>query len=70
MPNNKISPAFLSTTHEVIRREAAPRVSLAARLTARLRAGHFDRQLAVGVAGTRRKRARRAPDSIDVGAGT
>ena len=49
MPNNKISPAFLSTTHEAIHREAAPRVSLAARLTARLRAGHFDRQLAVGV---------------------
>ncbi len=50
MPNNKISPALLSTTHEVIHREAAPRVSLAARLTARLRAGHLDRQLAVGVA--------------------
>lgn len=49
MPNNKISPAFLSTTHEVTRRDAAPRVSLAARLTALLRAGHYDRQLAVGV---------------------
>lgn len=49
MPNNKISPAFLSTTHDVIRQEAAPRAPLAARLTARLRAGHFDRQLAVGV---------------------
>lgn len=49
MPNNKVSPAFLSTTHEVIRRDAAPRVSLAARLTALLRAGHYDRLLAVGV---------------------
>jgi hypothetical protein len=49
MPNNKISPTLLWTTHDVIRRAAAPRASLAARLTARLRAGHFDRQLAVGV---------------------
>jgi hypothetical protein len=49
MPNNKISPAFLSTAHEVIRGEVAPRASLAARLTARMRAGYFDRQLAVGV---------------------
>jgi hypothetical protein len=49
MPNNKISPAFLSTTHQVVHRDAAPRFSLAARLTALLRAGHFDRQLAVGV---------------------
>ncbi len=49
MPNNKISPAFLSTTHQAIHRDAAPRFSLAARLTALLRTGHFDRQLAVGV---------------------
>jgi hypothetical protein len=48
MPNNKISPELLSTA-DVIRREARPRASLAARLSALLRAGHFDRQLAVGV---------------------
>lgn len=49
MPNNKISPDLLSTAPDVLRREAASRASLTARLTARLRAGHFDRQLAVGV---------------------
>ena len=49
MPNNKISPDLLSTASDVLRRAAAPRPSLAARLTARLRAHQFDRQLAVGV---------------------
>jgi hypothetical protein len=49
MPNNKISPEILSTAGDAIRRDAAARASLAARLTARLRAGQFDRMLAVGV---------------------
>jgi len=49
MPNNKISPGLLSTASDVRRRTAAPRPSLAARVTARLRAYHLDRQLAVGV---------------------
>ena len=49
MPNNKISPDLLSTASDVLRRPAAPRPSLAARLTARLHADQFDRQLAVGV---------------------
>jgi hypothetical protein len=49
MPNNKISPDLFSAASDVRRRSAAPRPSLMARLTARLRAHQFDRQLAVGV---------------------
>src|SRR5882757_6858768 len=49
MPNNRISPDLLSTASDVHRRTGVPRPSLAARLTARLRAYQFDRQLAVGV---------------------
>ena len=49
MPDNEISPKFLSTTQMRPTGGAAPRVSLAARLTALLRAGQFDRLLAVGV---------------------
>jgi hypothetical protein len=49
MPNNKISPDLLSTASGVLRRTTAPRPSLAARVTARLRACQLDRQLAVGV---------------------
>src|SRR5260370_16456723 len=49
MPNNKISPDLLSTASGVLRRTTAPRPSLAARVTARLKAYQFDRQLAVGV---------------------
>jgi hypothetical protein len=49
MPNNKISPDLLSTANDVLRRTAAERPSLAARVTARLRAYRLDRQLAVGV---------------------
>jgi hypothetical protein len=48
MQNNKISREILSAG-DAIRRDAAARASLAARLTARLRAGRFDRMLAVGV---------------------
>jgi hypothetical protein len=49
MPNNKISPDLLSTANGALRRTTAPRPSLAARVTARLRAHQLDRQLAVGV---------------------
>jgi anti-sigma factor RsiW len=49
MPDNSISPELLSAASDVRRRTAAPRPSLAARLTARLKAHQFDRQLAVGV---------------------
>src|SRR5262245_17789937 len=49
MPNNKISPDLLSTASDALRRTTAPRPSLAARVTARLRAHELDRQLAVGV---------------------
>jgi len=49
MLNYKISPDFLSSANEVRRRGATPRASLVARVVARLRAYHFDRQLAVGV---------------------
>ena len=49
MPNNKISPDLLTTASDVLRRTAAPRPSLGARLKARLRAHQLDRQLAVGV---------------------
>jgi hypothetical protein len=49
MPNNRISPDFLSTASDVLRRTSTPRPSLAARVTARMRAYRLDRQLAVGV---------------------
>src|ERR1700752_2539372 len=49
MPNHKISPVVLSAASDVRRRRAAPRPSLLARVTARLRANQLDRQLAVGV---------------------
>lgn len=50
MPNNRISPDLRSTASDALRRTTAPRrPSLAARVTARLRAYHLDRQLAVGV---------------------
>jgi hypothetical protein len=49
MPNNRISPD-LSTARDALRRATATRrPSLAARVTARLRGHHLDRQLAVGV---------------------
>ncbi len=49
MPNNKISPDLFSTAGDGLRRTTAPRPSLMARVTARLRAYQLDRQLAVGV---------------------
>jgi hypothetical protein len=49
MPDNRFSPNLLSTASDVLRRAPAPRPSLAARVTARLRAHQLDRQLAVGV---------------------
>jgi hypothetical protein len=49
MPNNKISPDLLTTASDALRRTAAPRPSVAARVKARLRADQLDRQLAVGV---------------------
>ena len=49
MPNNKISPDLFSAASDVRRRSAAPRPSLLAHVTARLRAYQLDRQLAVGV---------------------
>jgi hypothetical protein len=49
MPNNKISPDLLSAASDVRRRSAELRPSLAARVSAWLRASQFDRQLAVGV---------------------
>jgi hypothetical protein len=49
MPNNKISPESPSTAGPAIHRDATARASLAARLIARLRAGRYDRMLAVGV---------------------
>jgi len=48
MPNNKISPDLFSSASDVRRRTTGSRPSLA-RVTARLRAHHHDRQLAVGV---------------------
>jgi hypothetical protein len=48
MADNRISPD-LSAANDVRRRTAVPRPSLAARVTARLRAYQLDRQLAVGV---------------------
>src|SRR5258705_3608488 len=49
MPNNKISPDLFSAASDVRWRSAALRPSLVARVTARLKAYQFDRQLAVGV---------------------
>jgi hypothetical protein len=49
MAHHKISPHVPSTIDDAIRRDGTPRASLAARMTARIRAGHFDRLLAVGV---------------------
>ena len=49
MPNSKISPDLFSVASDVRRRSTALRPSLVARVTARLRAYQFDRQLAVGV---------------------
>jgi hypothetical protein len=49
MPNNKISPDLFSSASHALRRTTAPRPSLSARVTARLRAHRLDRQLAVGV---------------------
>jgi hypothetical protein len=50
MPDNRISPDLFSAASDALRRTTAPwRPSLAARVTARLRASHLDRQLAVGV---------------------
>ena len=45
MPNNKISPDLFSVKGDVRRRSAAPRPSLVALVTARLKAYQFDRQL-------------------------
>jgi hypothetical protein len=49
MSDNRISPEILSSATGAARWDAAPRASLAAHLVARLRAGKFDRMLAVGV---------------------
>jgi hypothetical protein len=49
MSDNRISPKILSSATDAARWDAAPRASLAAYLVARLRAGKFDRMLAVGV---------------------
>lgn len=49
MPDNKISPDLPSAASEVLRRPGGSRPSLAARVSARLRAHRLDRQLAVGV---------------------
>jgi hypothetical protein len=50
MPDNRISPDRLSRATDALRGATAPRrPSLTARVTARLRASHLDRQLAVGV---------------------
>jgi hypothetical protein len=49
MPNNRISQDLLSAANDMRRRTTTPRPSLAARVTARLRADQLDRQLAVGV---------------------
>ncbi|OBF35992.1 hypothetical protein A5724_14385 [Mycobacterium sp. ACS1612] len=50
MSNNRISPDILSAASDALRWTPAPRPSLVARVTARLRADTFDHQLAVGVA--------------------
>jgi hypothetical protein len=49
MQNRRISPDILSSATDATRWDAVSRASLAAHLIARLRAGKFDRMLAVGV---------------------
>jgi hypothetical protein len=49
MADDKISPDAYSAVRPAVHRDSAPRPSLAARVTARLRAHQLDRQLAVGV---------------------
>ena len=49
MSDKRISPDVLSSATDAARWGAAPRASIAAHLIARLRAGKFDRMLAVGV---------------------
>lgn len=49
MSDNRISPEIRSSATDAARWDAVPRASLAAYLIARLRAGKFDRMLAVGV---------------------
>ena len=51
MSENRISLGFLSSAQiqDAIRRDEAPRAPFGTRLAARLRAGKFDRMLAVGV---------------------
>ena len=51
MSENRISLGFLSPAQiqDAIRRDDTPRASVGTRLVARLRAGKFDRMLAVGV---------------------
>ena len=52
------------------RRDAAPRTSIRARLTARLHAGRFDRMLSGGHAWTGRQRTRRSRAATDLSRGT
>lgn len=49
MSDNRIWPDVLTSATDAARWGAAPRASIAAHLIARLRAGKFDRMLAVGV---------------------
>jgi hypothetical protein len=49
MSNNRISPDLFSAASDALRRSAAPRPSLVARVIARVRADKFDHQLAVGI---------------------
>jgi hypothetical protein len=49
MKHNKLSADVLSSAGAATRGDAVPRPSLTARLAARLRAGKFDRLIAVGV---------------------
>jgi hypothetical protein len=51
MSDNKISTNIPPTSRALRRVDESPRAPLAARLTARLRAGKFDRLIAVGVRG-------------------
>lgn len=48
MSNNRMSPEVFSVTGDALRRTAAARPSVIARMIARLRAEKFDHQLAVG----------------------
>jgi hypothetical protein len=52
MSDNKITPDLLSTARGGVRVYDASRAPFTARLIARLRAGKFDRLIAVGVRGT------------------